>query len=70
MRLLGFDPRFRLYPGWMMWSYMQLEIFKTILAYFVNGYDKVIIRMNSMVKAKGCPRFLSPYPWLKPNGFI
>jgi len=32
MQLLGFDPRFRLHPVWMMWSYMQLEIFKTILA--------------------------------------
>ena len=25
MRLLGFDPRFRLHPTLMMWSYMRLE---------------------------------------------
>jgi hypothetical protein len=24
-RLMGYDPRFRLHPVWMMWSYMQLE---------------------------------------------
>jgi len=24
-RLIGYDPRFRLHPVWMMWSYMQLE---------------------------------------------
>src|SRR5438105_4157845 len=28
MRLLGFDPRFRLHPTWMMWSYMRLEKFR------------------------------------------
>ena len=22
---MGYDPRFRLHPVWMMWSYMQLE---------------------------------------------
>ena len=24
-QLMGHDPRFRLHPVWMMWSYMQLE---------------------------------------------
>jgi len=64
-QLMRYDPRFRLHPVWMMWSYMQLEKFRN----FQNTARTCIHRQRYTDSTSSRSSAISATQWLRESNY-